>query len=117
MLDSANSQGPGGAAVIHSALSPVTAEFEVLWRPPGYALITGQKKICVGRKKFCLGSLFGRVSLPLSFTACIFQCPLLNIQFSAMHGKSMRYCVIQKNTAPAAVDIDDYQLGWVQQII
>lgn len=44
MPDSAHSQGAGGPAVKHSALPPITTEFEILWRPSGYALSTGQKK-------------------------------------------------------------------------
>lgn len=79
MLDSAHSQGPGGPVVIHSALPPITTEFEILWRPSGYVLITGQK--CLGRNHPFLKSesLCVIQSLPLS---------LLNPQFSVMQASS-----------------------------
>lgn len=76
MLDNAKRQG---AAVLHSALFPITAEFKGLWRPSGYILITRQKSL--GRNHPFLKGESPSVIQSLLFS-------LLNLQFSAMQASS-----------------------------
>lgn len=107
MLDNANSQGPAGPALIHFALSPITTEFEVLWRPSGYALITRQKSL--GRNHPFLKGESPSVIQSLPFSLPTAKSPVLSNASIFQHGKSMRCHVIQKNTAPVVLGIDDYQ--------
>lgn len=81
MLDSAHSQGPGGPAVIHCAFPPITTESEILWRPSGYALITGQKSL--GRNHPFLKS-----ESPCVIQSLPFSLPMLNPQISVMQASS-----------------------------
>lgn len=109
MLDSANSQGPGGSALICFYLSAITIELKVLWRVSGYEASGITRPKSFGRNHpFLKGESLSVIqSLPFSLAPA--KSPVLSNASIFQHGKSMRCHVTQENTGPVVLDTDDYQ--------